>query len=153
LYSPDPPDRFTVEKIYQVLKIVSNKRGWKKFMSGHEVWRKTIAELGISCPEPGHAPDKVRTLFFDTIHNMTVKGWTDSEINRVFARHIAVWMGHCSDIVPPIAHQEIENLVKVHLKNYVTVDMCKGGCDCAKVARAMIDILNSIEKQAVVTSR
>jgi len=116
-------------------------------MPGHEEWRRTITKLGVSCPELGHAEDKVRRLFFDTINNMAEKGWTDSEKNRVFARHIAVWMSHCTDSVPPIEPQKIADLVQIHLKNYVTVDLCRGGCDCAKAARAMIDTLNSIEKQ------
>ena len=121
-------------------------------MPGHEEWREITTEMGISCPGPGPAGDKVRGLFFDTVNNMATKGWTDSERNRVFARHIAGWLSHCSDSVPPIIHQKIADLVQTHLKNYVTVDMCKGGCDCAKVARAMIDILNSIEQQTVEKS-
>jgi hypothetical protein len=121
-------------------------------MPGHEAWRRTINEMELSCPLPGHANDKVRRLFFDTINNMTVKGWTDSEENRVFARHIAVWMNHCTDPIPPIEHDKMASLVQTHLKNYNTVDLCRGGCDCAKAARAMIDILNSIEQKTVEKS-
>jgi len=121
-------------------------------MPGHEEWRKITTEMELSCPLPGHANDKVRRLFFDTVNNMATKGWTDSEENRVFARHIAVWMNHCTDPIPPIEHNKMASLVQTHLKNYNTVDLCRGGCDCAKVARAMIDILNSIEQQTVEKS-
>jgi len=116
-------------------------------MPAQEAWIKTITEMGLSCPLPGHANDKVRHLFFDTIINMTEKGWTDSEENRDFARHIAGWMSHCTYPVPPVEHDKMVSLVQTYLKNYNTVNVCGGGCDCAKAARAMIDILNGIEKQ------
>jgi antibiotic biosynthesis monooxygenase (ABM) superfamily enzyme len=59
---------------------------------------------GIIMPPAGYANETGCRLFFDTINNMTVKDWIDSEENRVFIRHVVVWMNYCANPIPPLEH-------------------------------------------------